>query len=190
MKLLKSISAFATLGILALCTSTMRADSINVSLSTGTDVDILSNSSILNGQSFLYTNTTTGGILSSSTSVLSGSYVDTLGTLGVLTLTDTCTTITVIGSVPCQRLTFSITDLTLTDISVITKLGADVTINGDVANISFGGGTSGGSIVLDFTKPASLPPATSPVPEPGTLSLMATGLLGAAGIVRKKFSAL
>jgi hypothetical protein len=38
-----------------------------------------------------------------------------------------------------------------------------------------------GSGQIDFTNP---PPA---VPEPGTLSLMATGLLGAAGAIRRKF---
>jgi hypothetical protein len=34
----------------------------------------------------------------------------------------------------------------------------------------------------------STPPPATPVPEPGTLPLMLTGILGAAGIVRRKFA--
>ena len=37
--------------------------------------------------------------------------------------------------------------------------------------------------------PAPTAPTSSPVPEPGTLSLMATGLIGAAGALRRKFVA-
>jgi PEP-CTERM motif len=152
---------------------------------------------ILNGFSFVYANTTLGvldnALLQSSTSVVTATYVDALGTLGVFNFTDICTKVTVLGpAVPCQDLAISFTDVTLGDASIIAAIAANINVGVGVGNISIAGANlanfnlldvsvAGASGEIDFTNP---PPA---VPEPGTLSLMATGLLGAAGVIRRKF---
>jgi hypothetical protein len=153
---------------------------------------------ILNGFSFVYANTTLGvldnALLQSSTSVVTATYVDVLGTLGVFNFTDICTKVTVVGPIiPCQDLAISFTDVTLGDASIVAALAANINVGVGVGNISIAGANlapnfgllgvsvAGASGEIDFQNP---PPA---VPEPGTLSLMATGLLGAAGVVRRKF---
>jgi hypothetical protein len=152
---------------------------------------------ILNGFSFVYANTTLGvldnALLQSSTSVVTATYVDALGTLGVFNFTDICTKVTVLGpAVPCQDLAISFTDVTLGDASIAAAIAANINVGVGVGNISIAGANlanfnlldvsvAGASGEIDFTNP---PPS---VPEPGTLSLMATGLLGAAGAIRRKF---
>jgi hypothetical protein len=79
---------------------------------------------------------------------------------------------------------------TLGDASIVAAIAANINVG--VGNISIAGANlanfnlldvsvAGASGEIDFTNP---PPS---VPEPGTLSLMATGLLGAAGAIRRKF---
>ena len=65
----------------------------------------------------------------------------------------------------------------------------DPTLNGYLSTITYDGAgllstkTTAGSAVFGYTV---IPAA---VPEPGTISLMATGLLGAAGAIRRRFRA-
>jgi hypothetical protein len=150
-------------------------------------------SSILNGEQFTYTHETLGtltgfNLLNSSTSVFTATYVDVTGLLGVLNVTDVCTDITVIGpAVPCQAFAFSFTDVTLPIATVIANVDASVNVNVGLAGLDIAGasvGTSSGQI--DFSGP---PPPNSVTPEPSSLCLMATGLLTAAGAVRRRFMA-
>jgi len=169
------------------------ADTISATLTTGLSTDGLVQSSILNGEQFTYTHETLGtltgfNLLNSSTSVFTATYVDVTGLLGVLNVTDVCTDITVIGpAVPCQAFAFSFTDVTLPIATVIANVDASVNVNVGLAGLDIAGasvGTSSGQI--DFTGP---PPPSSVTPEPSSLCLMATGLLTAAGAVRRRFMA-
>ena len=201
---MKSIPAYLALFILALLSINLHADTVGLTLKTGTLTDAVVVTPILNGEQFTYTHETLGvltdgNLLNSSTSVFTATYVDALGTLGVFNFTDVCATVTIIGpAVPCEQFAFSFTDVTLGQASIVAALAASLDVNVGLANGSVGGLTLApdgfnllgaslglGSGEIDFTNP---PPSNSPVPEPGSLSLMATGLLGAAGAIRRKFS--
>src|SRR5258708_10822359 len=193
---MKFFSAFPPLVFRPLLPANLHADTVSLTVNgrtvVGTPIGIT-------GYNFSYVNTTLGvldnALLQSSTSVVTATYVDALGTLGVFNFTDICTKITVLGAapVPCQDLAISFTDVTLVDASIVAALAANINVGVGVGNISIAGANlapnfgllglsvAGASGAIDFHNP---PPA---VPEPGTLSLMATGLLGAAGVVRRKF---
>ena len=191
---MKLLSAFLALVLLALLPANLHADTVSLTVDGTTVVG----TPIVNGFSFVYTNTTLGvldnALLQSSTSVVTATYVDALGTLGIFNFTDICTKVTILGPiVPCQDLAISFTDVTLGDASIVAALAANINVGVGVGNISIAGANlvpnfnllgasvAGASGEIDFTNP---PPS---VPEPGTLSLMATGLLGAAGAIRRKF---
>jgi hypothetical protein len=191
---MKSLSAFLALVLLALLSVNLHADTVNLTINGATVVG----TPIANGFNYTYVNTSLGvldnALLQSSTSVVTATYVDVLGTLGVFNFTDICTKVTVLGPiVPCQNLAISFTNLTLGDASVIAAIAANINVGVGVGDISIAGANlvpnfgllgisvAGASGEIDFTPP---PPS---VPEPGTLSLMATGLLGAAGAIRRKF---
>ena len=197
---MRAITVFLALVSFTTVTPCLHADNIGLILKTGAVTDVLVETPILNGEQFTYTHETlgilsNGNLLNSSTSVFTATYVDALGTLGVFNFTDLCTTVTIIGpAVPCQQFAFSFTDLTLGNASIVADLAASINVDVGLANVSVGGldlAPDGHNLVgaslglgsgeIDFTNP---PPA---VPEPGTLSLMATGLLGAAGAIRRKF---
>ncbi len=192
---MKAFSLSLVLAVLALTLNpAAKADVISATLLTGVSTDTLVQSSILNGEQFVYTNETlgvlsNGSFLNSSTSVFTATYVDALGTLGVLNVTDVCTDVTILGpAVPCQAFAFSFTDVTLPIATVIANIDASVNLNVGAAGLDIAGvsvGTASGQI--DFTGPPT--PPTSATPEPSSLCLMATGLLTAAGAVRRRFTA-
>jgi hypothetical protein len=187
----------------------LHADDISLTLDTGTGVQTLVGvPGLVDGvNGVIFTNTSEqlgllsqGDLLASATSVFTATYVDVSGTLGVLNVTDLCATVTVLGKAPtCQNLAFSFTDVTLGDASIIAAVGANINLAVGGVGGSLGSGLTpdgtnlaGASLALgsgqiDFTAPPP-PDGNSPVPEPGTLSLMATGLLGAAGAIRRKFA--
>ena len=207
---MKALSAFFALVTLMFLSASLHADTIVASLNTGLGTGVLVQTPILNGEQFTYTNLTSvtaipgiGGITlpidNTRLTTFIATYIDALGTAGVLNVTAACVQVTILGpAVPCENLAFSFTNLTLGNASLAAALGANVNIVGNVANIGFDGSVALGGATIDFNNPPSGPggpgngggsgPGTSPVPEPGSLSLMATGLLGAAGAIRRKFA--
>jgi hypothetical protein len=176
--------------LLSFTTRSLQADSISASLDAGGTSVLLIETPILNGDQFTYTNTNVmlGGDplqLNASNTDFLATYTDVLG-VGLLNVTDVCAQVALnSASVPCENLAFSFTDLTLGNASVIADLGASVFASGNVADVNFAASIAGGDASVGFGQP----PTLSPVPEPGTLSLMLTGLITAAGVFRIKLLA-
>jgi hypothetical protein len=187
MKLPAALLALVTLAILP---STLHADSISATINTGAGVQVFNPVVLGDTEIFNYVHLSTD-VFSTSLETFTATYADISGVLGVLNVTESCVAVTIAfgHAAPCQSLAFSFTNATLGDISVGTFLGLGVNALGDVAGVNFNGSIGAGSGSFNFTNPTPpSPPSNSPVPEPGSLSLMATGLLGAAGIVRRKFA--
>ncbi len=124
--------------------------------------------------------------------------IGVIPSVGLLNITDVCTTAAVsVGPVntgtPCQAEALSFTDTNFgsVNIGLAVALGAQETLraSGNTASLNI---AQNASIGLDtaafiFVKPVSTPSAPSPVPEPGTLSLMGAGILGAVGALRRRF---
>ena len=110
-------------------------------------------------------------------------YVHT-GVLDTFAVTEVCLAV---GVTPCKGYTFTIADANASAVSVGLGLSAaamaDTTLSTNLATLRVDGSLGAGVETVAFALPAS----ASPVPEPGTLGLMATGLLGAAGAVRRRF---
>ena len=177
MKLIASLLTFAVLSsasTIAAHASTI-APGINLNLISGTT-------------NYSFVQTTPGTFtaadgLNSVTAV----YLNT-GVADVFSVTEVCATI---GLTPCKGYTFTIADANAAAVSVGVGLSAaalaDTTLTTNLATLKVDGSLGLGIETVAFALPVqSVTP--SAVPEPGTLGLMATGLLGAAGAVRRRFS--
>ncbi len=122
---------------------------------------------------------------------------------GLLNVTEICATagISLGGSntgTPCaaQALSFTDANFGAVQIDAALALGAQesVMVSGNTATVQIAQAASIGldSASFTFVDPVSGvsgTPASNPVPEPGTFGMMATGILGAAGAIRRKFMA-
>ena len=185
---MKLPAAFLALVTLALLPSALHADTISATINAGYGTQVITPILIGDAEVFSFTKLNTD-LFSTSLESFTATYTDVSGALGLLSVTESCVAITVVfrNVAPCNSFSFSFTDATLGDITVGTFLGLGANANGDVAGIKFDGSIGTGSGSFSFTNPGS--PSNSPVPEPATLSLMATSLLGAAGVLRRKFAA-
>lgn len=105
------------------------------------------------------------------------------GAVDALVVTESCVAVDVLSNAknPCTGLSFAYTNANVGNILDVVggvNIGADV--DADVLGANAGLGIGAGTETIQFGNP---PSAT---PEPGTLSLMGTGLLGVAGLLRRK----
>jgi len=199
MKLLLAVIALVSFGLFV---PNVYGDNLTLNLAAGTSVNL---TGVVNGNADVFTydhaavpifqgNTIAGiyNINFTATYVDAGTFPP--GVASELLITESCVDVMVgAPSAQCNglSLTYDNTNLGALDLQTIVGLGVNINadINGvDIAGIDIGTGLSaglgGGSETLGFGNP---PPSASPTPEPGTLSLMGTGLLGVAGVIRRKF---
>jgi hypothetical protein len=194
MKLLLAILALTSFGIFV---PSMHADDLNLNLGAlgQANVDL---GSVVNANAGVVTYDDLNVNLLGVNGIIAGvvnlnftaAYVDAgtalpVGATDALVVTESCiaTTVTLSGPVdPCSGVSFTYVNANVGNILGVTgalNIGADV--NADVLGLNAGLDIGTNSETIGFGNP---PAAT---PEPGTLSLMGTGLLGLAGALRRKF---
>ena len=107
----------------------------------------------------------------------------------------------VLGSAPdCQGFAFSITNVKLGDgligVGALTNVLAlaDVNVGVGLANLNIDAASDGPQLLgakvqgLSDQFTFTPPPTVAATPEPGSLCLLATGALSAAGVVRRKIT--
>ncbi len=109
----------------------------------------------------------------------------------VFNVTDLCVRV---GLAPCKEYSLSITDANFAGVALgvgVSAYAADHTVlHSNVATVDLTGSVALGTDTLVFSgTPHPSDPGNSPVPEPGTLGMMATGVLGAAAKLRRRFVA-
>lgn len=174
--------------LLGLFTSVAFADpvlSINAAAGLGAVVE----TPIAGGETWVFTDDSTTilglGLLQTDNDVLTATFTDIAG-VALLNVTDVCANVGILAPAnPCAGFAFSDTALGIPDILSATgnlALAADVNVglgNLDLAGVSIGSGSES----IGFGNPPSV------TPEPPALTLFGTGLLGLAGVMKKKFCA-
>ena len=127
-------------------------------------------------------------VVNDGLSVITATYVGT-PVADVFNVTDVCITL---GLSPCKQYALSVTDANFAGVSlglgVSAYAASHTTLSGNVAKVNLDGSLALGTDTLVFSgSPATT--GNSPVPEPGTLGLMSTGVLGLAGALRRRFVA-
>jgi hypothetical protein len=186
MKLLCSMAVLVLLGMVA---PNMYADpvlTLNSSAVAGTFVE----TPIAGGDTWVYTDTSAGGSFVppyayADNNVFTATFTDIAG-VALLNINDLCANAAIGIPANSCALGFTFTDASLG--TPFLKSNADalgilgITIDADVVGINAGASVGGGSAQIGFAAP-------SPTPEPNTLTLLGTGLLGMAGVMRKKLFA-
>jgi len=200
MKLLLALFAFISLGIFA---PNMYADPV-LTLNSQAGVGVLTELPVVgNVYSWTYIDDATNvgfypGIVpipwsTTDNNLFSATFVYNPLGISVLNVTDVCANVAVLAPVTPCSLNFSFSDtavgagyldpsntpalLGTLDIALGADLGVSIG-SIDALGVDIGGGQA----QIDFP-----PPPAAATPEPGTLGLMGTSLLGIAGVVRRKF---
>jgi hypothetical protein len=193
MKLSLPLSVLVLLGLFA---PNLYADPV-LTINAGTAVGALVETPIVGGDLWVFTDTSAvvlgadGNTLGSffDNDVITATFTDIAG-VALLNVTDVCANASVLVPVnPCAGFAFS-----------DTALGTPFLINGtgDLANLDLAAGVDvnvgvlglnlvGASIGSGAAQIGFNNPAPSVTPEPSALTLFGTGLLGLAGVMKKKF---
>ncbi len=197
---MKTFAALLSAAVLSASTLAAHAAPLNV---FGSGVNVLLNGSVIDTANVNLVDN--GFSVFDHGSLLTVTYVTTptiglIPGIGVLNITDLCATAGIslgfspAGPLcPAEALSFTDANFGAVQIGAAIALGLQETlsVSGNNANLAIDQSASIGfaSAAFTFVDPISAPPTTSPVPEPGTLGMMATGLLGAAGAIRRKLLA-
>ena len=176
MKFIASLLASAVLS--AASTVAAHATTIN----PGVDLNLVSGTT-----SYTFLQTTPGTFVATDgLNSVTAVYLHT-GLADTFAVTEVCATV---GLTPCKGYTFTIADTNAAAVSVGLGLTAaamaDTTLTTNLATLKVDGSLGAAVETVSFALPAG-GVSPSAVPEPGTLSLFATGLIGAAGAVRRRF---
>jgi hypothetical protein len=188
MKLICSLFVLVSLGIFV---PNSYADPV-LTINAGAAGGILVETPIVGGETWVYTDDATNVdslvpiVATTDNNVFTATFVDT-GGVDLLNVNDLCANVGVLTPANPCTLGFTFTDARLgtpfleSNASLLGLLSVD--LNTSAVGLEVGGASvGGGSAQIGFGNPA-------PTPEPGTLTLMGTGLLGVAGFVRRRFSA-
>jgi hypothetical protein len=194
---MKSFAAILGVGILCLSASTMRADGIGTPVTGNLEIPIINtvtnwwnadfgfvppgygNSNLVHSTTVTIANGITEFGFSNNTNLITADF-----TGNTLTLSETC-----VGGGTCNLLSFTATFFD-PEFAIFSQISADPGFNPFSFNLSTQ------TLTTSFTVPAGVPMtggsqvlSYTVTPEPGTLGLMATGLLGVAGMIRRRFIA-
>jgi hypothetical protein len=190
MKLPSALLVFVSLGLFV---PSLHADP-TLTVNAGVAGGALVETPILGGETWVYTDTAINvfsvlpPISTIDNNVFTATFTDIAGQ-ALLNVNDLCANVGVLTAAnPCS-LGFTFTDASLgtpfldSNAALLGILGADV--NANAIGLEVGGASiGGGQAQFGFGNPTP-----SPTPEPSTLTLLGTGLLGMAGVVRKKLAA-
>lgn len=201
---MKVITAFLALVTLLFASASLHADPIVTFNAAAGDVTLV-HTDLLGVDSWVYTDVNVTAYdpgtplpllpgLATTTEVFTATFADILGA-NVLNITDICANVDVNApATACTGGAFTFTDASLgnaINLGVLGDIGAN--LNANVVGIDVAASIGGGSGSFGFGAPPNGGGdggnSPSPVPEPASLSLMATGLLGAAGALRRRFVA-
>jgi hypothetical protein len=185
MKLFLPLSVLVLIGIF---TPNMFADPV-LTITDGVAAGALVETPIAGGETWVYTDDSTTllglGLTQTDNDVLTATFTDVAG-VALLNITDVCANVGVLAPAnPCAGFAFSDTSLGVPYvISATGDLAAAIDLNAGALGVDLGGASVGsGNASIGFNNPPSV------TPEPSALTLLGTGLLGVAGIVRRKFYA-
>jgi hypothetical protein len=192
MKLFLPLSVLVLLGLF---TPNLFADPV-LTINTGVVGGLLVETPIAGGETWVYTDDTVAvGVLPpfvlTDNDVITATFTDIAG-VALFNVTDICLNAGVLAPAnPCAGFAFSDTGLgvpvLLSSSGILAglDLATAIDVNAGVLGLEVGGLSIGsGSAEIGFNNP---PPSVTP--EPPALTLFGTGLLGLAGVMKKKFCA-